>query len=56
MAVHLNNFAEKNLFPSLQFGFCKGLGTRDILLTIANVVQKALDSGLKLEWLVLILV
>ena len=46
LAKRLNNFAEKgNLFPSLQFGFCKGLGTCDALLTITNFVQKALGSG-----------
>ena len=46
LAKHLNNFAEKrNLFPNLQFGFHKGLGTCDALLTITNSVQKALDSG-----------
>ena len=46
LAKRLNNFAEKrNLFPNLQFGFCKGLGTCDALLTIINFVQKALDSG-----------
>ena len=46
LAKHLNAFAEKkNLFSSLQFGFRKGLGTCDALLTITNVVQKALDSG-----------
>ena len=46
LAKRLNAFAEKNnLFPSLQFGFRKGLGTCDALLTITNVVQKALDSG-----------
>ena len=46
LAKRLNNFAEKrNLFPNLQFGFCKGLGTCDALLTITNFVQKALDSG-----------
>ena len=39
-------FVEKNnLFPSLKFGFLKDLGTCDALLTITNVVQKALDSG-----------
>ena len=32
---HLNAFARKNnLFPSLQLGFWKGLGTCDVLLTI----------------------
>ena len=42
----LSAFAEKNnLFPSLQFGFRKGLGTCDALLTISHTVQKALDSG-----------
>ena len=42
----LDAFGEKNnLFPNLQFGFRKGLGTCDALLTITNVVQKALDSG-----------
>ena len=46
LANRLNNFAEKrNLFPNLQFGFRKGLGTCDALLTITNFVQKALDSG-----------
>ena len=46
LAKRLNNFAEKrNLFPNLQFGFRKGLGTCDALLTITNFVQKALDSG-----------
>ena len=32
------------MFPSLQFGFRKGLGTCDALLTITHTVQKALDS------------
>ena len=32
-------------FPNLQLGFRKGLGACDALLTISNVVQKALDSG-----------
>ena len=46
LAKRPNNFAEKkNLFPNLQFGFRKGLGTCDALLTITNFVQKALDSG-----------
>ena len=46
LAKRLNNFAEKkNLFPHLQFGFRKGLGTCDALLTITNFVQKALDCG-----------
>ena len=46
LAKHLNNFAvKKNLFPHLQFGFRKGLGTCDALLTITNFVQKALDCG-----------
>ena len=46
LAKHLNNFAEKkNLFPHLQFGFRKDLGTCDALLTITNFVQKALDCG-----------
>ena len=45
-AKRLNNFAEKkNLFPNLQFGFRKGLGTCDALLTITNFFQKALDCG-----------
>ena len=44
LAKRLNNFAEKkNLFPNLQFGFRKGLGTCDALPTITNFVQKALD-------------
>ena len=50
LAKRLNNFAEKrNLFPNLQFGFRKGLGTCDALLTITNFVQKALDSGCKVR-------
>ena len=48
LAKRLNNFAEKkNLFPHLQFGFRKGFGTFDALLTITNFVQKALDCGCK---------
>ena len=39
-------YAESNnLFPNLQFGVRKGLGTCDALLTISNTVQKALDLG-----------
>ena len=46
LAKCLNNFTEKkNLFPLLRFGFLKGLGTCDALLTITNFVQKALDYG-----------
>ena len=46
LAKRLNYFAEKkNLFPHLQFGFRKGLGTCDALLTITHFVQKALDCG-----------
>ena len=33
---------------SLQFGFYKGLGTFDALLTIASAVQTSLDTGC--EW------
>ena len=46
LSRRLSAFAEKNgLLPNLQFGFRKGLGTCDALLTITNLVQKALDSG-----------
>ena len=46
LAKCLNAFAEKNnLFTSLQFDFCKGLGACDALLIITSVIQKALDSG-----------
>ena len=46
LARRLNAFAERNnLFPKLQFGFRKGLGTCDALLTITSIIQKALDSG-----------
>ena len=46
LARRLRAFAERNnLFPNLQFGFRKGLGTCDALLTISHTVQKALDSG-----------
>ena len=50
LAKRLNHFAEKkNLFPHLQLGFRKGLGTCDALLTITNFVQKALDCGRKVR-------
>ena len=50
LAKRLNNFAEKkNLFPHLQFGFRKGLGTCDALLAITNFVQKALGCGSKVH-------
>ena len=50
LAMCLNDFAEKkNLFPYLQFGFHKGLGTCDALLTITNFVQKALDCDCKVH-------
>ena len=46
LAKRLSTYAESNsFFPNLQFGFRKGLGACDALLTISNVVQKALDSG-----------
>ena len=46
LAKRLYAYAESNnLFPNLQFGFRKGLGTCDALLTISNTVQKALDLG-----------
>ena len=46
LARRLNAFAERNkIFPTLQFGFRKGLGTCDALLTISHTVQRALDSG-----------
>ena len=46
LAKRLNVFAENNnLLPSLQFGFRKGLGTCDALLTITNMVQRSLDAG-----------
>lgn len=46
LAKRLNRFAEGNhLLPSLQFGFRKGLGACDALLTISNAVQKSLDCG-----------
>ena len=52
LAKRRNNFAEKrNLFPNLQFGFCKDLGTCDALLTITNFVQKALDCGFDVSML-----
>ena len=46
LAKRLNKYAEKyNLFPDQQFGFRKGLGACDAVLTISNRVQRALDSG-----------
>ena len=46
LAKRLSSYAESNnMFPSLQFGFRKGLGACDALLTISGNVQKSLDSG-----------
>ena len=46
LAKRLNAYAESNhLFPNLQFGFRKGLGACDALLTISSAVQKSLDLG-----------
>ena len=46
LAKRLYAYAESNnLFPNLEFGFRKGLGTCEALLTISNTVQKALDLG-----------
>ena len=46
LAKRLNAYAEcNNLFPNQQFGFRKGLGACDAVLTISDRVQKALDSG-----------
>ena len=46
LAKRLNAFAEvNNLFPNQQFGFRKGLGACDAVLTISDRVQEALDSG-----------
>ena len=36
---------DNNLLPTLQFGFRKGLGTCDALLSISTVLQRALDEG-----------
>ena len=50
LAKRLYAYAESNnLFLNLQFGFRKGLGTCDALLTISNTVQKALDLGQELR-------
>ena len=50
LARRLNAYAEKNkLFPNLQFGFRKGLGTCDALLTISHDAQRALDSGYEMR-------
>ena len=46
LAKCLNAFAEvNNLFPNQQFGFHKGLGACDAVLTISDKVQRALDFG-----------
>ena len=46
LAKCLNAYVETNyLYPSLQLGFRKGLGTCDALLTITSAVQKSLDTG-----------
>ena len=35
------------MLPNLQFGFRKGRGTCDALLTISSYLQRALDCGLE---------
>ena len=46
LAKPLNAFAEdNNIFPNQQFGFRKGLGACDAVLTISDKVQRALGSG-----------
>ena len=46
LAKRLNAFAEiNNLFPNQQFGFRKGLGACEAVLTISDKVQRALYSG-----------
>ena len=46
LAGHLGKLAEDSgLLPDLQFGFRKGLGTCDALLTITHKLQRALDCG-----------
>ena len=46
LAKRLYEYAESHdILPNLQFGFRKGLGACDALLTISNFVQKALDLG-----------
>ena len=46
LSKRLSRYVEqKRLLPSLQFGFRRGLGTCDALLTISTYLQKALDVG-----------
>ena len=46
LAKRLNNYAENNnFFPCQQFGFRKGLGACDAVLTLSDRIQKALDAG-----------
>ena len=50
LAKRLSTYAESNsFFPKSSVWFRKGLGAGDVLLTISNVVQKALDSGLEVR-------
>ena len=46
LSKRLSKFVESNdMLPNLQFGFRKGRGTCDALLTISSELQKALDCG-----------
>lgn len=46
LSKRLSKFVESNdLLPDLQFGFRKGRGTCDALLTISSYLQEALDCG-----------
>ena len=45
MSRKLNKFADsRDLFPDTQFGFRKGIGTTDALLSLVHDLQSGLDS------------
>ena len=55
MAKRLSKFINmKEILPPTQFGFKKGLGTADALLTLVHDLQLSLDSSLEARVLSLI--
>ena len=50
IATRLNKYIEsENIIPKTQFGYRKGLGTVDALLTLNTDVQAALDNGMEVR-------
>ena len=46
MSVRLGRFMEcRGVLPTTQFAYRKGLGTCDVLLSVAHTLQSALEMG-----------